>query len=283
MKPGYLNELSASFYLFLDNWLLREGEAFFNHSGELEYSFDPNFKNFKVYGSEYRQWVADTDISGAIIPSGIISGSTFIEKSPSDVRIDYGMGRAILKNSYPSNSNVFSAAFSAKEFNIYPTTKDEIDLLFERADVKGEKIKSTNRALNYKDQPYPAIFIKFNGGSNKPLAFGGIDEADWDVRCTIVSDSAYKLDAILSTISDAANKSFKFISSENLPFNPYGDIKAPNFLYSYSSTCASQSGGNWIYVKSVDISKFSEKVNKSIKDNVWGAFADFRLLGLKKI
>lgn len=283
MKPGYLNELSASFYYFLDHWILREGEAFFNHSGSLEYSFDPNFKNYKVYGSRYRQWVSDTDISGANIPSGIFSGSSFIPKAANDVRIDYNMGRVILKNSYPANSNIFSSAFSAKEFNIYPTTKDEIDLLFEGAEIKGDKIKKDQAGpLNYKDQPYPAIFVKFNGGQNNPFAFGGMDEADWDVRCTIISDSAYKLDAILSTVSDMAHKSFKYISSNNLPFNVYGDVKPPNFLYSYSSMCSSSGNGGWIYIPSVEISKFPEKVNQSIKDDIWGAFADFRLLGVKK-
>lgn len=282
MKPGYLNELSASFYFWLDNRILKEGESFVNHSGSLEGTFDPFFSSYSVYGSRHRQWVSDIDVAGAIIPSGIYSnGVTFLPKAPGQLMVDYSMGRVILDPAFASGLEPLSANFSYKEFNLYPTSKDDVELLFEEPENAPSRRGEESGVLSYSDHPYPAIFVKFERGQDSPFAFGGIDEADWRVRCTILADSAYKLDACLSIFSECAHKSFKYIESKNLPFNVFGDVKSPNFMYSYMQMCESQSGQNWIYINSVEVSKFPEKVNRLIKDDVWGAFADFNLKGLK--
>jgi hypothetical protein len=281
MKPSYLNELTSSFSLWLDHVVLSEGEAFSNESGKLFYSFDPNFKNHKIYGSEYRQWVSDRDIQGANIPSGIFSGSVFIPKAPGDVRIDYGMGRVIMKAATPANLEVFSCAYAAKEFNIYTTSKSETEILFEGAELKKQKRGAKTDALESKEEPYPAIFVKFMGGQNNPFAFGGIDEADWSVRCTVVAADPFSLDSVCSILVDRSHSYFAFIPSSGIPFNVYGDMKQVGEVgYSYSNLCAS-AGTDLIYIDEVTVSKFSERANKAIKDDIWGAFIDFRLLDVK--
>jgi hypothetical protein len=281
MKPTYLNELTASFALWADHVMLKDAEAFHNESGKLFYTFDPDFKNYKIYGSEFRQWVCDRDIEGANIPSGIFSGSVFLPKAPGNIRIDYGMGRVIMKSSTPADLSVFSCPYAAKDFNIYTTSKSEVDLLFEGADIKAQKRGKQPEALNYKDEPYPAIFVKFMGGENKPFAFGGVDEADWNVRCTVIAADNFSLDAVCSVFVDRAHTHFPLVPSSGIPFNIYGDTKATGDVgYSYSQLCQENSY-NLIYVSDVTVSKFSERVNREIKDDIWGAFIDFRLLDVK--
>jgi len=282
MKPTYLNELSSSFMLWLDHEILLNGEAFYNKIDEpLTYAFDPNFKNYKVYGSPYRQWVCDSDIPNAIVASGITSGNAFVPKSVNDVRIDYGMGRAVLKSATPSNLTTLKASFSVKEFNLYFTSKSMTNLLFDDAE---QNIMKTPRlstgALNYKDEPYPCIYVKFTNGKNEPFALGGLDQSDWDVRCTVLADSAFSLDAVCSILADSAHHSFPRIPASGIPFNFCGDFRDIVSGYSYCRL-ANEYPRNLVYIDEVSISKFDEKVNRAIKDDLWGAFVDFRLLDVR--
>jgi hypothetical protein len=280
MKPGFINELSSSFAMWLDNKILSEAEGYYNYSGYLNLTEDPFFSDNFIYASKYRQWVSDSDVTGAVIPSGFYSGdlANFIPKD-ADNRIDYGMGRVISSTINETGKDIFFSQFSVKEFNIYLTYQSETYLLFEDSLLRQTKFNSEIDFFKYNENPYPAIFIKFSDGRNNPFAFGGIDEADWNVRCTILSDSAFKLDSVISCLSDSSHSYLKHIETKNIPFNVFGDIKSGE--YSYSGLVDMQTGNNFVYIDSVEISKFSEKINKTIKENFWGAFADFKLLSIK--
>jgi hypothetical protein len=274
MKPSFANELSASFVLFLDHELCKRAEAFQNiYSGQLFPSSDSSFPNNTVYQSNFKQWVVDSSIVslGALEASGIFNSGNFIAKGQNGLNIDYGNGRVFLSGSFPKNSNAVFANFAAKEFNIYLTSKDESEIFLDSSSEGGLK----NRA-----EKYPLIYVKNFYGTNSPFAFGGTDESSYEYRCTILSDSSFKLDSALSVLQDCSKKSFRKFSSSEIPFNIFGDFKSGISGFNYENFC-DFSDENVVFVDSVKISKFDERVNKLIKEDVWGGFADFSLKSIR--
>jgi hypothetical protein len=279
MKSSFINELSASFLMFVDHELCYNAQGFVNiTSGALYPSYDSYFENSTVYQSEYRQWISDVSISGVsgIVANSINYGATVIDKLQSGLKIDYGMGRVFLDDSFPKNLTNLTASFSRKEFNIFLTAKDEMQL------VMGDPISYTQAAtgMSKSVEPYPLVYVKNFYSENNPFAFGGMDESEYEFRCTVLSDNAFKLDSINSTLQDCARKNFSIVPSSGIPFNVFGDYKNTNMSYNYFNLCSEFSNRS-AYVDSVKVSKFDEKINKVIKDGVWGGFVDFKVKSLR--
>jgi hypothetical protein len=276
MKPLFVNDLSSSFMLFLDHEICSKGDAFVNTtSGKLYPSSDGYFTNKKIYQSSYRQWISDSSIPSALIPSGIYVGSNFIPKGTSGLQIDYGMGRVFFDSGMSPSLNNITSDFSYKEFNLFLTAKDEAQLFLDDP-VSSYAITG---AISPILEPFPLIYVKNYYGINNPFAFGGMDESVYEFRCTVLADNPFKLDSLNSILQDSARKSFPFINSSGLPFNIYGDFKSGISEYKYTDYYASNP--ELIYIESVRVSKFDERVNKLIKEGVWGGFIDFKLIALR--
>lgn len=275
MKVSFTNELSASFMMFLDHQMCYEAEGFVNIiSGNLYPSVDPAFNSYTIYQSDYRQWVADSSILefGGIVPSSVNNGSSIIDKSQNGLKIDYGMGRVFFEESFPKNLTTLTASFARKEFNLFLTSKDETQLLINDPNYYKEFTSGLDKSV----EPYPLIYVKNFYSENTPFAFGGMDLSEYEFRCLILSDSAFKLDAVSSTLQDSARKNFPIFASSDLPFNIFGDFKSGLNEYNYLEYC-SEYGDRFAYIDSVKVSKFDEKLNKVIKDGIWGGFVDFKI------
>jgi len=276
MKPSFANELSASFMLFLDHEICYKAEGFVNIvSGNLYPSQDPAFNSYTIYQSDYRQWVADSSISelGGIVVNSISNNGVILNKSDNGLKIDYGMGRVFLEDSFPKNLTSLTASFSRKEFNLFLTAKDETQLLLNDPNYYREFTSGLAKNV----EPYPLIYVKNFYSENSPFAFGGMDESEYEFRCMVLSDNAFKLDVANSTLQDSARKSFPVFQSNELPFNIFGDFKSGISEYNYFDYCEQFGGKGLAYIESVKVSKFDEKLNKIIKDGVWGGFIDFKI------
>jgi hypothetical protein len=274
MKPSFANELSASFLMFLDHELCYNAQGFVNIiNGKLYPSVDPSFGNNAIYQSEFRQWVSDGSVSGVggIVANSIRHQESTIVKSQNGLKIDYGMGRVFLDDSFPKNLTNLTADFSRKEFNLFLTSKDEMQLLME--DPGYFRQSTSGPAKNI--EPYPLIYVKNFDSENRPFAFGGMDESEYEFRCTILSDNSFKLDSVSSVLQDSARKTFPLIPSSGIPFNIFGDCKN-NLNYNYFNVCEEYKSSP-VYIESVRVSKFEERLNKVIKDGVWGGVVDFKL------
>lgn len=276
MKSLFLNELSSSFVLFLDREICYQASAFFNILDEpLSASSDSSFAGKTIYQSRYRQWLADEDFTslGALIPKEIKNGSIIIAQPSHGLKFDFNMGRLFLDNTYPSSFENIVASFSVKEFNIFLTTKDETELFLGQSDFAHSELKPSF-------QPYPLVYVKHVYGENNAFAFGGMDNCIFDFRCSIMADSAFKLDSICSVLQDCGKKSFPIVPVESIPFDVFGDIKPECSPFKYSRFYE-LFGNNLCYIESAKVSKFSEKMNKSIKDGLWGASVDFKLSAIR--
>jgi len=79
MKPQFQHEITTSFALWMENYLLKKGEAFSNKTSTLEYVADSRLgSGLKSFSSPYKQWVFDQSIANADVPQVInIDGTDF--------------------------------------------------------------------------------------------------------------------------------------------------------------------------------------------------------------
>jgi hypothetical protein len=289
MKESYINNLSSSFYLWLDHEILSKGEGFINCTGNLYKTYDPNLSTSSIYGSAFRQWVYDYSIPNAIVCSGFFINNNFYNRDNtfvSGLSIDYTKGRIIFNNQ--NNVNITGspkAVFSLKEYNLYYTDEREEKLLFEKSYSVTPKTYQTTGALNYLDAPYPCIFIKHRFGENTPFAFGGLETTNNTIRCIILASNSFSLDSVISILNDANKKMFPLLNSSDLPFDFKGDFKTFEFdgiHFDYIRLCETKSQSDLILIKNVTITKLDEIDNSKINKKCVAALVDFELESVRK-
>jgi hypothetical protein len=278
MKATYITNLMSSFYLWLDHEILTRGEAFINYSGKLYNSPDPNFPTNSVYSAPFRQWVYDSSVPNANIPSGVFVNGNYLNRGTSGLNMDFNKGRVILNSGI--NSNNITTSYSLKEYNIYYTDEREEKLLFEKAYNVTPKVTQVTGGLGYLDTPYPCIFIKHRMGENIPFAFGGEESTETMIRCIILASNSFSLDGLISILSDSARKVFPVFSSEDFPFNYFGDFKLSN-NFNYSNLCKNQQSNSLVYIDRVTVSKLDEIDNAKINKKCVAAIVDFELSDLR--
>jgi|LakMenEpi06Jul12_1017403.scaffolds.fasta_scaffold00049_5 hypothetical protein len=281
MKSSFHNKLLSSFYLWFDHRIAAIGGGFYNHSGALYQTQDPNFdNNTSIYASPYRQWVYDSSVPGAFIPSGIYVDNTEIDKATSGLAIDFNKGRVIFDNHTVNVKNI-SAKFSYKEYNLYYTDEKEETLLFEKAPTIMSMVKSATQPLGYLDIPFPCIFIKNTFNQNEPFAFGGQHSTSTSIRCIVLASNSFSLDSLSSIMTDSLHQNFPVLESSELPFNRFGDLRNINF--NYIDVCKTAPRNNLAFIEKVSVSKLEEIDNGKMNKKCISAFIDFDISNIRYI
>lgn len=279
MKASYLNNFTSSFFLWLDHELLSKGEAFLNYSGKLYASNDAYYDDTSsVYASPFKQWVYDSSITNAIVPSGVYVNNNFVSKGVSGLSLDFNRGRAIFDNNFVNTNNI-TANYSFKEFNIYYTDEKEEKLLFEKAYTLTPKVTMITGGLTVSENPYPCVFFKVKTNENIPFAFGGLDTTKNWVRCIVLAKDIFSLDSIVSVLNDSARKVFPVFEAKDLPFNYIGDLKSG--VYNYNNMCNAQQNNKLVFIKKVTCTKFEESENLYINKKTLAAFVDFEIESIR--
>lgn len=235
MKIQYLHNLSSSFLLWLDHTLLDEGEAFDNKSSLLYY--DKNENSFpSSFSSPYKQWVSNSEITSANIPSGVYVDGNFVQRGVSGLHIDFNNGRATFNQTINPNS-VVSGDYAHKNFNVYIPTDFQQEILAERRFVVNNNRYGPDELSGIAPYTYavPACFINVMNPENKPFSFGKSDESRTQIRVVTITDNSYLLDGAISLFNDKARSNIKIFSDSFsvMPWNEYGDYKTPNQPYNY--------------------------------------------------
>ena len=168
MKEQFQHKLTTSFFLWFDNFLLNKGEAYSNKTGEFFYYSDPRVDSaYKVYGSPFKQWVTDSSITGATMPTGVYIDSSFSGRDDGVV-LDFENGRALVSGSNTGLS--LTGQFSVKDFNVYMTNDTEEDLVVENKYTVNSRLPSGPYTyIEPYDDVVPAIFISSSDAQNKPF------------------------------------------------------------------------------------------------------------------
>lgn len=276
MKPQYQHNVTTSFALWLDHYLVDKGQAYTNKTGRFYYYQDARLPNYKAFGSAYHQFVYDSSISGAVVPSGVYINSVFTPRS-SSLKIDYLNGRILTTGTgIPTGASV-TGSFAVKDFNVYLTNENEDDLLIEHNNSSNKKFPWTGTTyLPPYDQTLPAIYIMPDSFQNTPFSFGGEDETRSTMRSIVFSDDPYSLDGVLSIFADSKNRVFKQKDFGSYPINEFGDIKNPPFSFDdyYKNPDASVE----LFIDDVTVSKFKDSRGSA---RSYIGFLDFEVINYR--
>lgn len=282
MIPQFQHKLASSFTLWFDNYLLTKGQAYSNTTGKF-YNYDderiPN--EYKVFGSPNKQWVSDSSISGATIPSGVFVNGSFVgrptgvDNSTSSRILDFDNGRALISGA--SANSIVTGFFAVKEFNVYYSNQNEEDLLIENKFVAAKQIGSNLQSTYIQpyDQVVPAIYICNAAFENKPFAFGGMDKSVTNLNAVVIAEDPYQLDGVLSIFGDSKNESIIDVPFSDYPYTEYGDLKSG--YYNYQNLKNKHQNTNKYFVERVRTSKLGDKPRKSLVNDLYVGFIDFDL------
>lgn len=274
MIEQFVHKATTSFFLWFDNYLLRRGQAFSNKTGKFyHYEDDRLDSRLQTFGSPYKQWVTDSSIAGANVPTGVYVNGVLKNRNDG-VIFDFDNGR-VLSSGIASTANV-TGTFAVKDFNLYFTNETEEDLLIDRKYVANPRVYSP--PMNY-IQPYdaviPAIFLSSASIKNEPFAFGGQDTTKIIMKAVVLAENTYQLDGILSLFADSRNEVVANIPYSGYPITEYGDLK--NGSYSYNTLKAQFESEPFFFINEVDTSKLSDKAAKSLTNDLYIGFIDFEL------
>ncbi len=290
MQSQYDNIVMSSALLWLDHTILSKGAAFTNTSS---FFYDVNnlYNGYNTYGSPFRQFVSDESIGnihGAdIINSVTLNNSTTVRGISDFAHINYEQGQVYFTSAVSNPNTTLSGDFAVKDFNTYITNDLEEKLLFETQFTIRNKTDLTAAGLPPSTMTYPAIFLKNNGSRNEPIAFGGEDQTETDVRAIGLSDDQYKIDAVGSIFRDKVRTFIPLIPEANMPFNALGDYKN-NVQFNYtgltdqrSPDCVSTTG---VFIDNVYTSKiggitYTQKAN--INPDVFSMIIDFEISDIR--
>jgi hypothetical protein len=274
MIEQFQHRATTSFMLWFDNFLLKKGQAFSNQTGVFHnYTDDRLDGRYKSFGSPYKQWVTDSSINGATVPSGVYVNGVFQPRSNS-LLLDFENGRALISGT--SNTASITGSFSVKDFNIYFTNDGEDDLLVDKKYNSNPRVYSApNTYVEPYDQVVPAIFISSQSMRNDPFAFGGEDTTKISMKAVVLAENPYQLDGVLSIFADSYNEVIPNIPYSGNPITEYGDIK--NGRFSYEDLKTQYAGNPLFFVEDVDTSKLTDKARKSLANDLYIGFIDFEI------
>lgn len=275
MKVQFLQQATNSFFHWLDHELLENGEAYSNQTGAFyRYSDQQIPDGYSCFGSAYKQWVADSSITGANIPTGVYANGSLVGRS-SDTVIDFDNGRVI--SSEISSSAAVTGAFAVKDFSLYTTNDDEESLVLDVVS-KTENERRIGSDLSYTyvkpyDLSVPAIFVAAQTQENDPFALGGLDETVIRFNTTIFCHTKGQLDGAISFMADLARKTFYELPFDSSPYTEYGDVK--NGVYNYNNTIDTSAAP--YYVRKAKGSKLADSVRRNLSTALYIGFVDFEV------
>ena len=229
MKEQFQHKLTTSFFLWFDNFLLNKGEAFSNKTGEFFYYDDPRIdSDYKAYGSPYKQWVTDSSITGATMPTGVYVGGSFSGRNDTVV-LDFENGRALLGGN--NTGLAVTGEFAVKDFNVYMTNDTEEDLVVENKYVVNSRLPSGPYTyIQPYDDVVPAVFISSSDASNTPFALGGLQDTKVNMKAVILAEDTYQLDGVLSIFMDSIDECITPIPMTGYPITELGDLKDNSYI-----------------------------------------------------
>ena len=279
MKSQLNNLAMTSMLFWFDNKLLTKGEAFTNHSSYF-WPIDVNYYGFYTYGAPFKQMVIDESVPNANIISGVYINNVFTRVGQNYLSgINASQGQLYFTQPVSNASTSISGNYAVKDFNVYLTSETEEDLLFETQFQLQPKTYQNPTGLPSNVETYPAIYLKYQGGNNEPLAFGGLDKTNINVRAIVLSDNIFKLDAVTSIFRDTARSLVPLMYDNEMPFNALGSCTGDCFNY-LELTANKQADFEYLYIDNVNISKIDNRLSNSynkLNPNLFTAFIDFEL------
>ncbi len=278
MRRHFVNRAQSSFLLWLNHYLLQEGQAYYNYSG-LYYPTNQRFNGLYTYSIPFSQLVSDSSVSGAHVPTGIYVNGNFIVTGQSGFfGYDYERGYALFQN--PITGTV-SGVYSIKDFNVALTSEPEERIIFEKQLTVRPKYNQSPTGLKNNEVTYPIIFVKNNYLKNTPFSLGGVVSTRIEPTCYVFADSQEKSDAVAGLLVDSVYSNIAFFQDSDMPYDTYGRFNS-GIMFNYYNTISGKtpSTNNSLYISEVNMANFEDRVSEKIKSqnpNVYFSMIDFKI------
>ena len=278
MKPTFTHNVINSFFLWFDNFLMTKGDAYKTYTTKLYNYQDPRLGGDKVvYGSPYKQWVYDKNITGATIPSGFTINNQFVSTGTSGMRIDFDNGRIIFNSGVSTGLNI-TGTYSAKEVNSYITDQPEDNLIIENKFVTNSRFTVSENYIAPYNPVTPCIFASIETSHNTAFAFGGEDETKCIIKVVAFCENLYQLDGVLSVFGDSYNEIFSIIPMTGHPLGEFNEMKTGAYPTGYDYKNLSNSyNSQTLFISHVETSKIRDSVIKELNPILHIGFLDFEI------
>lgn len=278
MKPTFTHNVINSFFLWFDNFLMTKGEAYKTYTTKLYNYEDPRLGGDKVvYGSPYKQWVYDKNITGATIPSGFTINNQFVPTGTSGMKIDFDNGRIIFNSGVSTDLNV-TGTYSVKEVNSYITDQPEDNLIIENKFVTNSRFTVSENYIAPYNPVTPCIFASIETAHNTAFAFGGEDETKCIIKVVAFCENLYQLDGVLSIFGDSYNEIFSLIPMTGHPLGEFNELKTGVYPTGYNYKNLSNAyNSQTLFISHVETSKIRDSVIKELNPILHIGFLDFEI------
>ena len=278
MKPTFTHNVINSFFLWFDNFLMTKGDAYKTYTTKLYNYEDPRLGGDKVvYGSPYKQWVYDKNITGATIPSGFTINNQFVPTGTSGMKIDFDNGRIIFNSGVSTNLSI-TGAYSVKEVNSYITDQPEDNLIIENKFVTNSRFTVSENYIPPYTPVTPCIFASIETAHNTAFAFGGEDETKCIIKVVAFCENLYQLDGVLSVFGDSYNEIFSIIPMTGHPLGEFNEMKTGAYPTGYDYKNLSNAyNSQTLFISHVETSKIRDSVIKELNPILHIGFLDFEI------
>ena len=278
MKPTFTHNVINSFFLWFDNFLMTKGDAYKTYTTKLYNYEDLRLGGSKVvYGSPYKQWVYDKNITGATIPSGFTINNQFVPTGTSGMKIDFDNGRIIFNSGVSTSLNV-TGTYSVKEVNSYITDQPEDNLIIENKFVTNSRFTVSENYIPPYNPVTPCIFASIETAHNTAFAFGGEDETKCIIKVVAFCENLYQLDGVLSIFGDSYNEIFSIIPMTGHPLGEFNEMKTGAYPTGYDYKNLSNAyNSQTLFISHVETSKIRDSVIKELNPILHIGFLDFEI------
>jgi hypothetical protein len=252
MIPQNKHNVASSAMLYIENKILTKGSGYYPVTANF-YDVTDSYVGYESYSAPYASIVADESLPGVQLMTGVYSNNTFIGPGQSGLdHIDYKRGQLHFST---GTSNTLSGNFYVKEYEFRMTHLGDNELLFDTKYFRRPRYLQTPTGFHPGEVSYPIIYIRTNGGVNEQFQFGGDELTRYYIRGTVISDSLYSLDAVLSIVQDLNRSYIPLINSTGYPFDEYGDYKNGT-VYNYTGLTANANPD--LFIDRVYANKFQD-------------------------
>lgn len=278
MKPTFTHNVINSFFLWFDNFLMTKGDAYKTYTTKLYNYQDPRLGGDKVvYGSPYKQWIYDKNITGATIPSGFTINNQFVSTGTSGMKIDFDNGRIIFNSGVSTGLNI-TGTYSVKEVNSYITDQPEDNLIIENKFVTNSRFTVSENYIAPYNPVTPCIFASIETSHNTAFAFGGEDETKCIIKVVAFCENLYQLDGVLSVFGDSYNEIFSIIPMTGHPLGEFNEMKTGAYPTGYDYKNLSNAyNSQTLFISHVETSKIRDSVIKELNPILHIGFLDFEI------
>jgi len=278
MKPTFTHNVINSFFLWFDNFLMTKGDAYKTYTTKLYNYEDPRLGGGKVvYGSPYKQWIYDKNITSATIPSGFTINNQFVSTGTSGMKIDFDNGRIIFNSGVSTSLNI-TGTYSIKEINSYITDQPEDNLIIENKFVTNSRFTVSENYIAPYNPVTPCIFASIETSHNTAFAFGGEDETKCIIKVVAFCENLYQLDGVLSVFGDSYNEIFSIIPMTGHPLGEFNEMKTGAYPTGYDYKNLSNAyNSQTLFISHVETSKIRDSVIKELNPILHIGFLDFEI------